>query len=223
MSIGAAGGMVKASTGYAFSRIQRDSADIADIAESLVRHGHPFATHAARPRFRLLDAILLEVLDRDPTQLELAFARLFSRNPAAVVALAETIPRRRTNRRPFADKPIPYGTMVELAAAAAAEQSTLVAVNPALRDGVLSLTRTADNRMRTDPRYRTELAAWTTPGGVGRRDGVPRQAFGPRDLDAALPLRDFAPWATVRPRPRGARWCDPSGSQGPSAVTFGPG
>jgi hypothetical protein len=41
MSIGAAGGMVKAGTEYAFSRIQRDSAD---IAESLVRHGHPFAT-----------------------------------------------------------------------------------------------------------------------------------------------------------------------------------
>jgi hypothetical protein len=67
---------------------------------------------------------------------------------------------------------------------------------------VLSLTRTAENRMRTDARYLEELAAWTTPGGVGRRDGVPRQAFGPRDNDGALPLRDFAlghgaPAATV--------------------------
>ena len=57
---------------------------------------------------------------------------------------------------------------------------------------MLSLTRTAENRMRTDPRYRAELSAWTTPGGVGRRDGVPRQAFGPRATDRALPLRDFA-------------------------------
>jgi hypothetical protein len=112
--------------------------------------------------------------------------------PAAVVALAEAIPRRHTNRRPFADKPVPYGTMVELASAAAAEEATLLAVDPALRDGVLSLTRTADNRMRSNLRYRAELAAWTTPGGVGRRDGVPRQAFGPRDLHTALPLRDFA-------------------------------
>jgi nitroreductase len=112
--------------------------------------------------------------------------------PAAVVALAETIPRRHTNRRPFADKPVPFGTLEELAAAAAAEQAALLAVDPALRDGVLSLTRTAENRMRTDPRYRAELAAWTTSGGVGRRDGVPRQAFGPRDTDRALPLRDFA-------------------------------
>jgi hypothetical protein len=31
--------------------------------------------------------------------------------PAAVVALAETIPRRHTNRRPFAAKPVPFGTL----------------------------------------------------------------------------------------------------------------
>ncbi|HEY3008851.1 MAG TPA: nitroreductase [Micromonosporaceae bacterium] len=122
--------------------------------------------------------------------------------PAAVVALAETIPRRHTNRRPFADKSVPFGTLEELAAAAAAEQAALLAVDPALRDGVLSLTRTAENGMRTDPRYRAELAAWTTTGGFGPRDGVPRQAFGPRDTDRALPLRDFAlghgaPTATV--------------------------
>jgi hypothetical protein len=121
---------------------------------------------------------------------------------AGALALADAIPRRHTNRRPFADRPVPYGTMEELAAAAELEKAVLTTVDPALRDGVLSLTRTAENRMRADPRYRTELAAWTTPGGVGRRDGVPRQAFGPRDTDGALPLRDFAfgigaPTATV--------------------------
>jgi hypothetical protein len=118
------------------------------------------------------------------------------------LALADAIPRRHTNRRPFADRPVPYGTMEELAAAAELENAVLTTVDPALRAGVLSLTRTAETRMRADPRYRTELAAWTTPGGVGRRDGVPRQAFGPRDTDRALPLRDFAfgngaPTATV--------------------------
>jgi hypothetical protein len=92
--------------------------------------------------------------------------------------------------------------MEELAAAALLEEAVLVEVDPPLRDGVLSLTRTAENGMRADPRYRAELAAWTTPGGVGRRDGVPRQAFGPRDTDGRLPLRDFAfgqgaPTATV--------------------------
>jgi hypothetical protein len=121
---------------------------------------------------------------------------------AGALALADAIPRRHTNRRPFADRPVPHGTMEELAAAAMIEGAVLVEVDPPLRDGVLSLTRTAENRMRVDPRYQAELAAWTTPGGVGRRDGVPRQAFGPRDTDGALPLRDFAlghgaPTATV--------------------------
>jgi hypothetical protein len=92
--------------------------------------------------------------------------------------------------------------LVELAGAGTAKGAAMLTVDPALRDGVLSLSRTAETRMRTDRRYRAELAAWTTPGGVGRRDGVPRQAFGPRDIDNALPLRDFglghgAPTATV--------------------------
>lgn len=120
----------------------------------------------------------------------------------AANALAGAIPRRHTNRRPFADKPIPFGTMEELSGAATAEGATLLAVGPELRDGVLALTRTADNRLRSDPAYLAELAAWTTPPGIGRRDGVPRHAFGPRATDAHLPMRDLglghgAPTGTV--------------------------
>jgi nitroreductase len=111
--------------------------------------------------------------------------------PPAARALAGVIGRRHTNRPPFADKPIPYGTMVELSGAAAVEGATLLTVGPDLRDGVLSLTRTADNRMRADPDYLAELAAWTTPPGIGRRDGVPRYAFGPRSANARLPMRDL--------------------------------
>jgi nitroreductase len=109
----------------------------------------------------------------------------------AARALAAAIARRHTNRRPFADKPIPYGTMEELIGAAVAEGASLLAVGPELRDGVLGLTRTADTRMRSDPAYLAELAAWTTPAGFERRDGVPRHAFGPRPRDGALPLRDL--------------------------------
>jgi hypothetical protein len=141
----------------------------------------------------------------DPGEPDLA-ARLTLGNtlppPAGSLALAEAIPRRHTNRRPFADRPVPHGIMEELAAAAMLEGAVLLEVDSPLRDGVLSLTRTAENRMRSNPRYKAELTAWTTPGGVGRRDGVPRQSFGPRDTDGALPLRDFAlgsgaPTATV--------------------------
>lgn len=78
LAIGARGGLIKASTGYAYQRIQRDSAA---IAASLARHGHPFDLTRTRRRHRLLDAVLLAVLDRDPAQLERAFARLFFANP----------------------------------------------------------------------------------------------------------------------------------------------
>jgi lycopene beta-cyclase len=79
LTIGARAGLIKASTGYAYARIQRDSAA---IAASLVRHGHPFAIPPSRRRHRFLDAVLLAVLDRDPAQLPRAFARLFATNPA---------------------------------------------------------------------------------------------------------------------------------------------
>ena len=78
LAIGAAGGLVKATTGYAYQRIQRDSAA---IARSLARHGHPWDIPVPPRRYRLLDAILLDVLDRDPAQLERAFAQLFTANP----------------------------------------------------------------------------------------------------------------------------------------------
>lgn len=78
LRIGVRGGLLKASTGYAYQRIQRDSAA---IAASLVRHGHPFALPRPRLRYRLLDAVLLEVLDGDPAQLERAFRQLFLAGP----------------------------------------------------------------------------------------------------------------------------------------------
>lgn len=78
LAIGARAGLIKASTGYAYERIQRDSAA---IAASLDRREHPFDLPPPRPRHRLLDALLLDVFDRDPSTLERAFARLFAANP----------------------------------------------------------------------------------------------------------------------------------------------
>jgi lycopene beta-cyclase len=82
LTIGARGGLIKASTGYAYQRIQRDSEA---ITRSLTRHGHPHDRPPTARRHRLLDAVLLEVLRRDPRQLETAFGRLFTANPAARV------------------------------------------------------------------------------------------------------------------------------------------
>src|SRR6185369_1146007 len=101
-----------------------------------------------------------------------------SRPPTtAARVLAGAIARRRTNRRPFKNLALPGRIVDELCQAAALEQAQLVFPDPILRDAVHSLTRTAENQLQADPRYRQELAAWTTPGGYGRRDGVPREAF----------------------------------------------
>lgn len=115
--------------------------------------------------------------------------------PAAVPdftvrALAAAIGRRRTNRRPFSGLSLPDPVIAELAAAAAAEKAVLATADAAGRDAILALTRTADEWQRTDPAYREELTAWTLPP-MGRSDGVPAQAFGPRDERDALPVRDF--------------------------------
>ena len=63
LRIGAAAGLVKASTGYAYQRIQRDSAA---VASSLARCGHPFDVPRPRRRHRVLDAVLLETPARHP-------------------------------------------------------------------------------------------------------------------------------------------------------------
>ena len=61
--IGNRGGLLKASTGYAYARIQRDSAA---IARSLVRDGHPFDRPRTRARHRFLDATLLGLISNRP-------------------------------------------------------------------------------------------------------------------------------------------------------------
>ena len=108
----------------------------------------------------------------------------------ALDALADAIPRRHTNRRPFARVVVPATVMAGLAAAAAVEHATLTVADAVGRGAILGLVRTADQRLRAQGVYRAELAEWTVLG-RGRRDGVPPQAFGPWDALEVLPLRDF--------------------------------
>ena len=78
MSIGTKGGRVKPSTGYAFLRIQRDSAA---IVQSLVNHDQPFDIPARRGRFGLHDAILLNIMTHHPDDLKSIFTIMFKHNP----------------------------------------------------------------------------------------------------------------------------------------------
>lgn len=78
LAIGTRGGRVKPSTGYAFARIQRDSER---IAASLLLHGHPFAIPPDRLRYRLHDAVMLEILAREPELGRPVFSAIFEKNP----------------------------------------------------------------------------------------------------------------------------------------------
>jgi lycopene beta-cyclase len=78
MSIGTKGGRVKPSTGYAFLRVQRDSAA---IVQSLIEHGQPFAVPARRGRFSLHDSILLNIMAHHPDDLRPIFTLMFKNNP----------------------------------------------------------------------------------------------------------------------------------------------
>jgi len=78
LSIGTRGGRVKPSTGYAFARIQRDSEH---IVASLTRHAHPFAISVDKLRYRLHDAVMLEILAKEPELGRSIFSAIFAKNP----------------------------------------------------------------------------------------------------------------------------------------------
>ena len=59
MNIGIPAGMLKPTTGFAFTRIQRDSAA---IVRSLVKRGHPFEVPASRWGYLLYDSLMLRAI-----------------------------------------------------------------------------------------------------------------------------------------------------------------
>jgi lycopene beta-cyclase len=82
LAIGGRGGRVRASTGYAVTRIL---ADTERIAAFLRDRGHPFAIPADPRRDRLLDAIWLHALATNRAALEPAFLALFAGVPIGAV------------------------------------------------------------------------------------------------------------------------------------------
>ncbi|MFN8596793.1 MAG: lycopene cyclase family protein [Anaerolineae bacterium] len=80
MTIGTAGGRIKASSGYAYTRIQDDSTA---IVRSLIETGQPFNVPADSPFFRLCDALLLRLMREQGATLQAIFVTMFQRNPAA--------------------------------------------------------------------------------------------------------------------------------------------
>jgi nitroreductase len=114
-------------------------------------------------------------------------------------ALARAVPMRHTNRRPFANTPVPAEALADLTAAAAVEGGSLSLLDGTARDAVLSLVRSAEARQRSSLRYQLELAEWTATA-YGRPDGVPQEAFGPWSAMEVVPIRDFGLMQPARRR-----------------------
>jgi hypothetical protein len=110
--------------------------------------------------------------------------------PRTVRALTWAIPRRRSNRWPFAPLEMPREVVNALTAAAEAEGAVLRVVTHQARRGMLELIRIAEEVWRDDPAYRHELRRWTREL-PRRRDGVPAEAAGPQVAGGGVPLRDL--------------------------------
>ncbi|MBN1283911.1 MAG: Lycopene cyclase [Anaerolineae bacterium] len=80
MTIGTPGGMIKPTSGYAFLRMQEDSAA---IVASLLRAGHPFDVPPAPAFFRFCDSMTLRLMARCGDWLKPLFITLFRHNPVA--------------------------------------------------------------------------------------------------------------------------------------------
>lgn len=91
MTIGTPGGRIKPTSGYAFTRIQQDSAAIID---SLRHCGQPFDVPRDSRYYRLCDSLMLQLMHRHGDQMESIFTTLFENNPIERVFrfLDETTP-----------------------------------------------------------------------------------------------------------------------------------
>jgi len=78
IAIGILGGRIKPSSGYAFTRIQQDSAS---IVRSLLQNGHPFDVPPDPRRYQFYDSLLLQVMYRHGEQIKPIFDALIANNP----------------------------------------------------------------------------------------------------------------------------------------------
>lgn len=104
--------------------------------------------------------------------------------------LADAIPVRRSDRRPFAGRPVPDESLERLRGAAERCGAHLhVAQSRDLVDMATAAAHAAAAEL-TDPAYRAELAAWIRRPGEAH-DGVPTDTLS-GDGQRKIPLRDFS-------------------------------
>ncbi|MFG3496533.1 Acg family FMN-binding oxidoreductase [Streptomyces sp. NPDC047928] len=141
----------------------------------------------------------------DPADPELLAEVRFTGDGAPDEALAALYPalrRRRTNRSPFSDEPVPDEIRDELGGAALAEGARLVFLGSWQTSAVLELVRDAEYAEALAPELQREIAHWTRgDDDASRAEGIPAYAFGPHQYNGHAPVRDFAAHAPLAGRP----------------------
>jgi Nitroreductase family len=101
------------------------------------------------------------------------------------LALCAAISQRRTNREPFAERPVAKSVADQVLAAAERPGAWMVRLHPHAKLEVAEVVARADQQQFGDPAFRAELAQWLAPRGSRRRDGIPMER---KDLPTTLPL-----------------------------------
>ncbi|HSA52118.1 MAG TPA: nitroreductase family protein [Yinghuangia sp.] len=135
-------------------------------------------------------------VERLPEQVDPLFAarvRVVSDAPDPRFALLHPyLPRRRTNRAPFRDTPIPPQVVDELRTAARAEETRLHIVTwEPFYERLLTLIREATGLEEDE--LRDERAAWVdAPGAEHRHEGIAAESLGPLPEQPTGSVRDLA-------------------------------
>ncbi len=97
--------------------------------------------------------------------------------------LFHAIPKRRTNRQPFQDDPLPEPLLGALREVAQQEHAWLSYVPDGVnRQSLAALIAEGDCLQWADKRFRREVAAWVHPNRSFSHDGIPGSATGLGDL-----------------------------------------
>lgn len=118
-------------------------------------------------------------------------------------SLYPALRRRHTSRSPFSDERIPTAILDGLSAAAHVEGCVLTVPGRWHTETVMELVHDAELFESASSSMREEIASWTRTGRAGdglSTDGIPAEAFGPRQFGVTAPTRDFDPLHTERNR-----------------------
>ncbi|MER7281870.1 nitroreductase family protein [Dactylosporangium sp. NPDC000244] len=127
--------------------------------------------------------------DDDPDLLAVVRYRGAAEPSPRVERMRRAIRSRRSDRRPFADRPVPDEVIERLCRAAQRTDARLQMVWARnLTDLAVAAGEAADAQL-SDPRYRAELADWIRAPGEGC-DGVPIDTLAPVGA-RPVPVRDF--------------------------------